>query len=235
MPPMRREEKQAICTLLVAAALALGASLAPGKVRGAERADERADPCRARTTGPLAGVPLEPYQRNLAQYRLVNDHGQYRRRGAPPCSVAGARIYTGSMLRAAAASYHALVASAARASDVSSDLLHAVITVESGYDPRARSPKGAQGLMQLMPATAKRYAVKDVWDPVDNLGGGARYLRDLLAMFDGNVTLALAAYNAGEEAVRKYANSIPPYAETREYVRRVLAHYHHRLGRLTER
>jgi soluble lytic murein transglycosylase-like protein len=76
--------------------------------------------------------------------------------------------------------------------------------------------------MQLMPGTAKRYRVKDIWDPADNLRGGARYLRDLLDMFDNDLRLALAAYNAGENAVIKYGNRIPPYPETQRYVRKVL-------------
>ena len=105
-------------------------------------------------------------------------------------------------------------------------LLHAVITVESGYNPKARSPKGAIGLMQLMPDTARRYDVADIWDPGDNVRGGARYLRDLLAAFNNNLSLALAAYNAGEGAVAQYGNKIPPFAETLAYVPRVLQQYH---------
>jgi soluble lytic murein transglycosylase-like protein len=104
-------------------------------------------------------------------------------------------------------------------------LLHAVITVESGYNARARSPKGAAGLMQLMPETAERYAVKNIWDPRENLRGGARYLRDLISLFSADLALALAAYNAGEGAVIQAGNRVPPYPETRSYVPRVLAHY----------
>ena len=104
-------------------------------------------------------------------------------------------------------------------------LLHAVVTVESGYNPKALSRRGAAGLMQLMPATAKRYAVNDIWDPRQNLYGGARYLRDLLALFNNNLSLALAAYNAGEGAVIQHGNRIPPYTETRTYVPQVLQHY----------
>ncbi len=104
-------------------------------------------------------------------------------------------------------------------------LLDAVITVESGYNPQALSPKGAQGLMQLMPDTAARYGVTDRSDPLANLEGGARYLRDLLLMFKGDVTLALAGYNAGENAVIKAGNRIPAYAETQEYVVKVLEKY----------
>lgn len=105
-----------------------------------------------------------------------------------------------------------------------SALVHAVITAESSYDPNAVSKKGAVGLMQLMPETARRYGVRNRRNPVENLHAGVRYLRDLLARFK-NLGLALAAYNAGENAVVKYGNHIPPYPETREYVRKVLEYY----------
>ena len=104
-------------------------------------------------------------------------------------------------------------------------LLHAVITAESSYDPSAVSRAGAVGLMQLMPETAKRYGVKDRLNPYENIHGGSRYLRDLLVMFNNDLSLALAAYNAGEGAVKKYGNKIPPYAETQKYVRKVQAYY----------
>ena len=119
-----------------------------------------------------------------------------------------------------------LVSAVAKENGLDPALLHAVVTVESGYNPKARSVKGASGLMQLMPATAKRYQVTDIWDPKQNLSGGARYLSDLLKMFNNNLGLALAAYNAGENAVIQYGNRIPPYAETRSYVPSVIQHYH---------
>ena len=122
--------------------------------------------------------------------------------------------------------YTPLISAVAKEHELDPALLHAVITVESGYNPKARSPKGAIGLMQLMPDTAKRYDVADIWDPRDNVRGGARYLRDLLAMFNNNLSLALAAYNAGEGAVTQYGNKIPPFAETLTYVPRVLQQYH---------
>lgn len=100
----------------------------------------------------------------------------------------------------------------------------AVVEVESAFRADARSPKGALGLMQLMPATAQRYGVADPLDPDDNLRGGIRYLRDLLAQF-GTAELAVAAYNAGEGAVMRHGYTIPPYAETRAYVPRVLQRY----------
>lgn len=102
-------------------------------------------------------------------------------------------------------------------------LLAALISVESRYNPRARSPKGAMGLTQLMPDTAQRYGVRNAFDIKQNLHGGARYLRDLLVMFNDDMHLALAAFNAGEGAVMKYGNKIPPYAETQRYVPLVLS------------
>lgn len=103
-------------------------------------------------------------------------------------------------------------------------LLHAVITVESAYNPNAKSHANAHGLMQLIPATAKRFGVVDVYDPIQNMQGGAAYLRYLLDYF-GDISLALAGYNAGEGAVRKYGNKIPPYKETMNYVPKVLEYY----------
>lgn len=103
-------------------------------------------------------------------------------------------------------------------------LIRAVIQVESNFNRKAISPKGAQGLMQLMPATVWRFSVGDVYDPHENIGAGARYLRQLLDLFRGDLTLALAAYNAGENAVRRY-KGVPPYAETRDYVTKVLSLY----------
>ena len=104
-------------------------------------------------------------------------------------------------------------------------LLHAVITAESAYNPAAVSHAGAVGLMQLMPETARRYGVKNRLDPYENIHGGTRYLRDLLVMFNNDLVLALAAYNAGENAVKKYGNKVPPYSETRTYVNRVMQYY----------
>jgi soluble lytic murein transglycosylase-like protein len=100
-------------------------------------------------------------------------------------------------------------------------LIDAVISVESAYDPGAVSNKGALGLMQLMPDTARRFDVSDPLDPVSNMHGGARYLRWLMDRFDNDLDLVLAAYNAGEGALAEHGNRIPPYEETRTYVARV--------------
>jgi Transglycosylase SLT domain/Domain of unknown function (DUF4124) len=122
-----------------------------------------------------------------------------------------------------------LIANAAYRNGVEERLVHAVIQTESAYNSSAVSPAGAVGLMQLMPGTAKRYGVLNRTDPVQNVDGGTRYLKDLLGMFNYNLRLAVAAYNAGENAVIRHNNSIPPYPETQNYVRQVLALYHRSL------
>lgn len=104
-------------------------------------------------------------------------------------------------------------------------LLHAIVYVESSYNAKALSRSGAQGLMQLMPATAKRFGVHNSWDPEENVRGGALYLSYLLDLFDYNLTLAIAAYNAGEGAVKRHGSKIPPYPETQRYVKKVLKRY----------
>lgn len=119
-----------------------------------------------------------------------------------------------------------LIAAAANRHQVDVKLLHAVIQAESAYDASAISSAGAVGLMQLMPDTARRYGVVNRNDPVQNIDGGAHYLKDLLGMFGyNNLHLAVAAYNAGENAVIRYNNTIPPYPETQNYVKIVLGLY----------
>ena len=104
-------------------------------------------------------------------------------------------------------------------------LLYSIMHQESSFNSRAMSYKGARGLMQLMPGTASRFGVTNIWDAKQNIEGGARYMRFLLDLFEGDVRLALAGYNAGEGAVMKYGNEVPPYSETREYVRRISKRY----------
>jgi soluble lytic murein transglycosylase-like protein len=135
-------------------------------------------------------------------------------------SIANVGTLTSRILR-----FKDMVGSVAQSKQVDPRLIHALISVESGYNPQAISPKGAVGLMQLMPATARRYGVTDIRDPRQNIEGGVRYFSDLLRMFNQDVSLALAAYNAGENAVLKYGRQIPPYQETKAYVPKVLALY----------
>lgn len=113
---------------------------------------------------------------------------------------------------------------AARAYGVDAALVAAIIRVESDYRPEAVSPKGAQGLMQLMPATSARFSADDPFDPYENIDTGVRYLAYLFQLFKGDLPLVLAAYNAGEQKVLQHGG-VPPYPETRAYVRRVLAEY----------
>jgi len=119
--------------------------------------------------------------------------------------------------------YVDLIAKAADKHQVDVKLVHAVVQAESAYNPTAISSAGAVGLMQLMPGTAKRYGVANRRDPYQNIDGGTRYLKYLLKLFDSDLNLAIAAYNAGENAVIKNNNAIPPYSETRHYVKEVLS------------
>jgi len=136
-------------------------------------------------------------------------------RVVPPADAVPAAAAPGT-----AGNWNEKVAQIAAQHDLPAELLHSVIKVESNYNPRAVSPKGALGMMQLIPATAVRFGVSDVFDPVDNIQGGARYLRYLLDLYHGDYPLALAAYNAGEQAVAKYG-AVPPFAETQTYLRLV--------------
>jgi soluble lytic murein transglycosylase-like protein len=121
--------------------------------------------------------------------------------------------------------FASLIDAAASKYSLDPALLHAVIRAESSYNPGAISSKGAVGLMQLMPETAARYGVRDRYDPSENIEGGARYLSELIDMFQSDVRLAVAAYNAGENNVIKYGNKVPPFQETQAYVTRVLNYY----------
>lgn len=167
--------------------------------------------------GPSSG-PRLPVQKRLPEpspFRLEIQRSEYRVvSGAPPPTVkSGAARGLSPMIERHAA---------ARGLDPA--LVHAVIKAESAYRSEAVSPKGAVGLMQVMPATGRRFGVNDLAQPESNLRAGTTYLRHLLDRFD-DVSLALAAYNAGEGAVRRFGNAIPPYPETRGYVQEVLRSY----------
>ncbi|MBI3493329.1 MAG: lytic transglycosylase domain-containing protein [Acidobacteria bacterium] len=117
--------------------------------------------------------------------------------------------------------YDDLIRDHARLNGVRADLVKAVVQVESAFNPYARSPKGALGLMQLMPATIKHYSVKNPFNPVENVGAGVAYLRELLDRYQNDETLALAAYNAGPGAVDTHGQAVPPYRETQNYVAQI--------------
>lgn len=173
-------------------------------------------------------------------YRYVDEHGTthftnmpddprfklYMKTQKVPSPVTQTMAQRNAPLpRGARDKYHGHVVAAAKTYSLEPALIHAVITAESAYNPLARSPKGAKGLMQLMPGTAQRYGVKNPLDPKQNILGGAAYLRDLLTLFGDDLQLALAAYNAGEGAVTRHGGRIPPYRETLEYVPKVLSYY----------
>lgn len=141
-------------------------------------------------------------------------------------AIPGADAKRAATWLARSVNYDAAISRAAAAASVHSELLRAVIVVESGFNPRAISRRGAIGLMQLLPATARRYGAFNAFDPEQNIHAGARYLADLLARYGAsNLDLVLAAYNAGENAVERYGRHIPPFRETRDYVPNVLKVY----------
>jgi soluble lytic murein transglycosylase-like protein len=128
---------------------------------------------------------------------------------------------TRSVAAERARAYDDLISEHSRTQGVRADLVRAVMQVESGFNPYARSPKGAMGLMQLMPATAKQYGVRNAFNPTENVRAGVAYLRELLDRYQNNEELALAAYNAGPGAVDKHGQSVPPYRETQSYVAQI--------------
>lgn len=158
---------------------------------------------------------------NDKRYKLLYKEPANPVATTPARAVASTWLPSDTLIR----QYSPIVEVASRTYGVDKSLVHAVISAESGYNPMAVSRAGARGLMQLMPGTAKRYGVRNIHDPVENIHGGVRYLKDLLVLFNGSIELAVAAYNAGENAVIRYGNKIPPYAETTQYVPKVLGFY----------
>jgi soluble lytic murein transglycosylase-like protein len=162
---------------------------------------------------------IKPKSGNSPYKRIMETKPYHYMRPAP--TMAGYRSYSGLNKQ----KFSDLINQAAYRHQVDPKLVHAVIQTESAYNASAVSSAGAVGLMQLMPDTARRYGVGDRRDPLQNVDGGTHYLRDLIEMFSPNLELAVAAYNAGEGAVIKYNYSIPPYPETQNYVKQVLAAY----------
>jgi soluble lytic murein transglycosylase-like protein len=145
---------------------------------------------------------------------------------AGPASAGPGPVRTAALAtRPEALPFASIVAAAAAEHGLPEALIHAVIRTESNYDPAVVSPKGAVGLMQLMPGTARELGVTDARDPAANIRAGTRYLKRLLGMFGNDVAVALAAYNAGPAAVTRHGGRTPPYDETRRYVPRVIAHF----------
>ena len=178
----------------------------------------------------MGAVALELTPAPASAYRLsLNDLDSFRlahRDGYAPAPAPAAGKEAAISAKLVGMPFSAEIDSAARQTSLDPALVHALIYVESRYNPAARSPKGAIGLMQLMPDTASRYGVtRALHAPEANLRAGTRYLSELLTMFDNRLDLALAAYNAGENAVRRHGMRIPPYRETRDYVPAVLAAY----------
>src|SRR6202161_2379149 len=161
----------------------------------------------------------------MRHYTDVPDNNRYRLLILSPKdrTVSGDRY--DSMLLAKAGQYDSIIEKAAISASVEPNLLRAVIVVESGFNSRAVSKRGAVGLMQLMPATAMRFGVSNIYDPRENVHAGARYLKFLIDRFGQDIRLALAAYNAGEQAVDRNGGQIPPFTETMAYVPRVLKIY----------
>ncbi|MDB6084313.1 MAG: lytic transglycosylase, catalytic [Gammaproteobacteria bacterium] len=155
----------------------------------------------------------------------VPDNNRYRLLVLSPHDVTQSGERYDPNLLARAAQYDSIIERAATSAAIEANLLRAVIVVESGFNSRAVSKRGAVGLMQLMPATAYRFGVSNPYDPKENVHAGARYLKFLMDRFGQNVRLALAAYNAGEDAVDRNGGQIPPFTETMAYVPRVLKIY----------
>jgi soluble lytic murein transglycosylase-like protein len=160
----------------------------------------------------------------VTHFSNVPTDGRYRLvLAAPPEPAAAGSGDTHWLSRSRA--FDPYIESAAREAQVQPQLVRAIIVVESAFNPKAVSRKGAVGLMQLLPETARRYGASNAFDPEQNIHAGTRYLRDLIARYGNNLELVLAAYNAGADAVERYGKHIPPYSETRQYVPAVLSIY----------
>jgi soluble lytic murein transglycosylase-like protein len=171
----------------------------------------------------ISDRPQDPAAKTLAVAYVGSSYGVAKTSGTGPSTGLVAAPSTVLAASRRAAQYDDLIAEHATRHALSPDFVRAVIQAESAFNPFARSPKGAMGLMQLMPATAAEYRVLNAYNPAENIRAGVAYLKSLLTRFNDDVSLALAAYNAGPNAVEKYGRSVPPYKETRQYVSRIRA------------
>ena len=178
------------------------------------------------TGSALAAVYTFTDASGITHFTNVPSDPRYAGMARTPLRVSAYKpVKTSSGYATASDRFTPLVQKVAREHSLDQALLQAMIAAESGFDPHAVSRKGAVGLMQLMPETARRYGVRNLYDPAENIQGGAKYLRDLMRKFNNDLSLTLAAYNAGEDAIIQYGNRIPPYRETLQYVPRVLTLY----------
>jgi hypothetical protein len=165
------------------------------------------------------------YQLTGNKYRLQMAGGSVEIAAEEVVAIEPEEVFTPAPVKPAVKPpYHELVEAAAARYNVDADLIASVIAVESNFDPKAASRRNARGLMQLLPQTAARLGVQNIYDPQENIDAGTRYLRELLQKYSNNLALALAAYNAGPERVLQYGR-VPPFAETISYVRRVKRGY----------
>ncbi|HET6977223.1 MAG TPA: lytic transglycosylase domain-containing protein [Pyrinomonadaceae bacterium] len=180
--------------------------------------------------GLISRVEFEKGEKELADARLkveqVTNEIATANKPAPVGEVVAEMVAAGNQVWSTGnGKIDSLIRQYGKQYGVDPFLIYCTMAQESSFTSGATSPKGAQGLMQLMPGTAARYGVKNPYDAAQSIMGGTRYLKDLLAMFNGRVDLALAGYNAGEGAVMKYGNNVPPYSETRNYVKLILKRY----------
>jgi hypothetical protein len=216
-------------TLAVAILFTLTASVfaqSPSASGGSESSPYRVDNFDLKTGVQIVTPPAAPLKK-FRRGRLVTANNLKYSPSTQPLTRTTSMNWTGGLsgFTTGNPTIDGYIVESGRRNSVDPLLLYAIMHQESTFKPRAMSNKGARGLMQLMPGTAQRFGVTSIWDPKQNIEGGTRYVRFLLDMFDGDVQLALAGYNAGEGAVMKYGYNIPPYSETREYVRRISNRY----------
>ena len=215
-----------VAFLVIVAATAFAQTTAAGS-DGSGSSPYRVDNFDLATGVRIVTPPPTTPARRLRKGRLLTSNNlNYSPTGAPLTQTTSMN-WTGSLsgFTTGDATVDSYIVDSGKRNSVDPLLLYAIMHQESTFKPRAMSNKGARGLMQLMPGTAQRFGVTNIWDPRQNIEGGSRYVRFLLDMFDGDVKLALAGYNAGEGAVLKYGYSVPPYSETQEYVRRISRRY----------